>query len=222
MMLRAVDILLLTAALTLMGVGCYWGLWLAPAETYMGDVYRIIYVHVPSAWAAMLAFTVSFAASVVYLYATREKADAIAEASAEVGLVFCLLLLTSGAIWGRPTWGVWWTWDPRLTTAAIMFFAYAGYLALRSFVEEPEKRATWSAVIGIIIYVDIPIVWFSVKWWKSLHQVQSDTGSMSWAIAGPLLICVAGFGLAYLFFLRQRYLLARCRQALEASEPPER
>src|SRR5688572_28777698 len=97
----------------------------------MGDVYRIIYVHVPAAWVALLACTVSFGACVVYLFRSSTVADAVAEASAQVGVVFAALLLVSGSIWGRPTWGVWWTWDPRLTTAAIMFFAYCGYLALR-------------------------------------------------------------------------------------------
>src|SRR5262249_15410004 len=133
-----------------------------------------MYAHVPSVWMALLAVTLNFGCSVVYLFRNSPKADALAEAAAEVGVLFGAVGVTLGSIWGRPTWGVWWTWDPRLTSAAIMLVSYAGYLALRRFVEDPERRATWSAVAAIIAFVDIPIVWFSVKWWRSLHQVQSS------------------------------------------------
>src|SRR5687768_7273793 len=111
--------------LGLLAWGTYVGLVQAPPDRMMGDVYRIMFVHVPSAWMALVAFTVTFAASVVYLLKSSPMADAIAEASAEVGVLFNVLLLMTGSIWGRPTWGVWWTWDPRLTTAAIMLFAFS-------------------------------------------------------------------------------------------------
>src|SRR6185312_10268231 len=103
--------------------------------------------------------------SLAYLVRRRPTMDYLAHAGVEVGVVFNTTGLITGSIWGRPTWGVWWSWDPRLTTAAIMFFAFAGYVTLRRFVEEPERRATWAAVVAIIIFADIPIVWFSVKWW---------------------------------------------------------
>jgi heme exporter protein C len=104
-------------------------------------------------------------------------ADALAEASAEVGLYLGAVGTALGAIWAKPTWGVYWDWDPRLTTAAIMIVIYAGYLALRKFIEDPDKRATWSAVLGIFAAVDLPVLWFSVKWWNSLHQQQSTSGT---------------------------------------------
>ncbi|MEZ4271992.1 MAG: cytochrome c biogenesis protein CcsA [Myxococcota bacterium] len=135
------------------------------------------------------------------------------------------MLLITGAIWAKPTWGVWWSWDPRLTTAAIMFFAYAGYIAMRHFVEEPELRATWSAVVGIMIYVVIPIVWFSVKWWNSLHQLQSSPSTVGTQSDGPnymvqaLRLNAFAFLGFYLWFLRLRYGIARARMALELTEP---
>src|SRR4051812_32734022 len=161
-------------ALILLGIGHFVGLAVAPPDREMGDVQRIMYAHVPSVWNALLALTTNFVCSVLYLFRPSWKTDSLAEASAEVGLLFGSVGVLLGAIWGRPTWGVYWTWDPRLTTAAILLVAYMGYLALRRFVEDPEKRATWSAVVGIIAAVDLPIIWFSVKWWRSLHQVQSS------------------------------------------------
>jgi len=220
--LGKIDIGLLVVAVALVGIGSFVGLAVAPAEEHMGDVYRIIYVHVPSAWVAMVAFLVNFGASLYYLFKTSPRADALAEASAEIGVVFCALLLVTGSIWGKPTWGVWWTWDPRLTSAAIMFFAYSGYLALRHFVDMPEKRATWASVVAIIIAVDVPIVWFSVKWWNSLHQQQSvsASGSTDRTILYTWMFNAVAFLVAYAFLVRQRYFLARQQQDLEAAEPP--
>jgi len=220
-MRRVLDYALPALALGLLAVGAYVGLVLAPPEASMGDVYRIMYVHVPTAWWGMIAYTVTLVGSLVYLFKASWAADAIAEASAEVGVVFNGMLLVTGSIWGRPTWGVWWTWDPRLTTAAIMFFAFVGYLALRRFVDAPEKRATWSAVVGIIVYVDIPIVWFSVRWWNSLHQLQSSTKTIPDAMMRlALLLNALALLFFYLWFLRVRYDIARKRQRVELMEPP--
>jgi heme exporter protein C len=208
-------------ALATLAFGVYEGLVAAPADRMMGDVYRIMFVHVPSAWMSLVAYTVNFGASLYYLFKNSPEADALAEASAEVGVVFNTLLLITGSIWGRPTWGVWWSWDPRLTTAAIMLFAFSGYVALRRFVEEPERRATWAAVVAIIIFADIPIVWFSVKWWNSLHQLQSSPST----VAGPMVLALRVNAFAFLFiymwFVHMRYTLARLRQRVELSEPPE-
>lgn len=215
-----IDKTFLALGVALLGVGGYYGLAIAPKEAFMGDVYRILYVHVPAAWMALLAATVNFGASLWYLFRSSHKADALAEASAELAVVFGALLIGSGALWAKPTWGVWWSWDPRLTTVAILFFAYAGYMALRQFVDVPEKRATWAAVLGIIIFVDIPLVWFSVKWWNSLHQVQSSPKTMAPGMVVALRINAFAFLAMLIFFLRQRYRLARARGALEESEPP--
>lgn len=220
-MRRVLDFGLPVVAFGLLIIGGIIGLAIAPPERDMGDVYRIIYVHVPAAWVALIAYTTTLVASLVYLFKSTWAADAIAEASAEVGVVLNGMLLITGSIWGRPTWGVWWTWDPRLTTAAIMFFAFVGYLALRRFVDAPEKRATWAAVVAIIVYVDIPIVWFSVRWWNSLHQLQSSPNT----IPDPMMkLALRLNALAllffYLWFTRLRYDVARKRQRIELMEPP--
>jgi len=212
--------LLLAIVIALFCAGGYMGLVVAPPEAFMGDVYRIIYVHVPSALCCLLAYTVCFVACMAYLLRSSPKADAIAESAAEVGVVLNVLLLMSGSLWGRPTWGIWWTWDPRLTTAAIMLFAYGAYTALRHFVDDSDKRAAWAAVTGIVIYADIPIVYFSVKWWNTLHQMQSSPSTVDPAMVAALRINLLAFVCVLLWFLRQRYCIARMRQVAEQSEPP--
>lgn len=217
---RVIDVFLGTTALILLVLGGYLGLFVAPTEREMGEVYRIIYVHVPAAWTALVAFTVTLVSSVWYLFSSKWRADTIAEASAEVGVFFSVLVLITGSIWGKPTWGVYWSWDPRLTTAAIMTFAFAGYLALRQFVDQPEKRATWSAVTAILIYIDIPLVWYSVKWWNSLHQLQSSPQTVSAEMVSPLRVSAFAFLFVFLFFTRIRYAIGKRRLILEIGETP--
>jgi heme exporter protein C len=214
----------LRLALGLLGVvtlayGAWLGLYKAPPEREMGDVYRIIYVHVPAVWMALLCVTINLVACVSYLLKASWKTDALAEASAEVGLMFGAFGIVLGAIWGRPTWGTYWTWDPRLTSAAVMLVAYTGYLGLRKFVEDPEKRAVWSAVVGIIAYVDIPIIWFSVKWWRSLHQVQSSPRTVDDPMTFALRVNAFAFLFLMLFFLWHRYRIARAERAAEVALP---
>ncbi len=144
----------------------------------------------------------------------------MAEASAEVGLFFGAVGLVLGSIWGKPTWGVYWSWDPRLTSEAILLVAYAGYLALRRFVDDAERRAVWSAVVGIIIAVDIPIIWFSVRWWRSLHQMQSSPSTVDPDMARALRWNAFAFLFLWLVFLVTRYLIARARTAREVAPPP--
>ena len=146
-----------------------------------------------------------------YLFKPSWKTDALAEASAEVGLLFGAVGVLLGSIWGKPTWGVYWTGIPRLTTAAIMLVAYMGYLALRRFVEDPEKRAVWSAVVGIIASVDLPIVWFSVKWWRSLHQVQSTPKTVDPDMVLPLRLNAFAFLALVTLFILHRYRIAMAR-----------
>jgi len=129
--------------------GSTWGLFFAPREAYMGDVQRIMYVHVPTAWNAMLALTFAFACALFFLLRGGWQWDARLETAIEVGVVLSTLLCLQGAIWAKPTWGVWWDWDPRLTTVAVLLFAFGGILALRQFVDDPVKRAVWSAA-GLI------------------------------------------------------------------------
>ena len=199
--------------------GSYWGLVWAPKETYMGDVQRIMYVHVPTAWNAMLAFTFAFACALTYLLRGGWRWDARLEASMEIGVVLSTLLCIQGATWAKPTWGVWWDWDPRLTTTAVMVFAFLGILALRHFVDDPVKRAVWSAVAVIIAYVDVPIVYFSVKWWNTLHQDLSTPETVSRAFHWPLRI--NAFGILFLMsgLLILRSQIASLRRESELAPP---
>ena len=217
---KTIRLGLLLTGLALAAFGCYWGLFVAPPDMMMGDVQRIMYAHVPSVWIALVALTTNFVASLFYLFKNSWKLDALAEASAEVGVVIGANGVLLGAIWGRPTWGVWWTWDPRLTTAAIMLVAYAGYLALRKFVEDPERRAVWSAVVGIVAFVDLPILWFSVKWWRSIHQVQSSPDTVSKSLALPLRINAFAFLFIGSAFIWYRYRAALRTRQEEVALPP--
>jgi heme exporter protein C len=136
----------------------------------MGDLVRIMYVHVPVAIACYTAFLVTAFASAMYLWKRTEGWDALAASSAEVGVVFTALTLATGSIWGHTTWGTWWEWDPRLTSTALMFVMYLGYLALRRAVIDPASRAKQAAILGLVAFVNVPIVHYSVDWWRSLHQ----------------------------------------------------
>jgi len=202
-------------------VGSYIGLFVAPAEEFMGDVYRILYVHVPTAWNTMLVFTWAFACALSFLIKGTWKWDSRHEAAVEVGVVLAGLVCVQGSIWAKPTWGVWWDWDPRLATTAVLFFGFAGILALRKFVDDPQKRAVWSAVATIITYVDVPIVYFSVRWWNSLHQIQSSPNTVSAPFLIPLR--VNAFGVLFLWIglsmLRSRVAAMRLRSELAPPLP---
>lgn len=206
-------------ALVVLAAGWWLGLAWAPPDREMGDVQRIMYVHVPLQWVAMVAMAINFVVAVSYLMKASWKLDATAEASAEIGLVLGTAGMITGAIWGRPTWGVYWSWDPRLTSQAIMLVTYTGYLVLRRFVEDPEKRATWSAVVAIIGAINLPIVWFSVRWWRSLHQVQSTPKTVDPEMT--LALRVSAFGMLFLalWFLVQRYRQALAERQAEVALP---
>ena len=203
-------------------VGSYIGLFRAPTEAFMGDVYRIMYVHVPTAWNTMLAFTFAFFCALLFLFRGDFRWDSRHEAAVEVGVMLSGLLCMQGSLWAKPTWGVWWDWDPRLTTTAVMFFSFAGILALRRFVDDPVKRATWSAAATVVAYVDVPIVYFSVRWWNSLHQMQSSPETVS----APFLIPLRtnAFGVLFLMIglitLRARVAALRLEQELAPPLPP--
>ena len=201
--------------------GSHWGLFRAPAEAYMGEVQRIMYVHVPTAWNAMLVLTLAFACAVGFLFTNRWWFDHYLEASLEVGIVLSTLLCIQGSIWAKPTWGVWWDWDPRLTTTAVLVFAIGGILALRAFVDDPVRRAVWSAVACIVAYVDVPIVYFSVRWWNSLHQVQSTPATVSSAFHWPLRINAFGVLFLWVGLVMLRARVAALRLQAETMAPPE-
>ena len=184
-----------------------------PADATQGDVQRIMYIHVPSAWLAYLAFFVTMAAGLGYLVRRDPRLDRVAVSSAEIGVVFTGLAIATGAIWGRPTWGRWWDWDPRLTTTAVLFLVYVGYLLLRSVVADPDRRARVAAVIGLVGFLNVPIVHFSVLWWRSLHQpptvIRPGDPTIDHLLLAQLLYSVVAFTLLYLWLLGQRVALER-------------
>lgn len=218
-MRRALEIAAVVAIACIFAYAAWVGLVWAPPDREMGDVQRIMYAHVPMVQMMLLAGTINFVASVLYLFRASWKTDALAEASAELALVFGAIGTTLGSIWGRPTWGVYWAWDPRLTTVAILLVAYAGYMALRRFVDDPERRAVWAAVTAIIIAVDVPIIYFSVKWWKSLHQVQSNPRTVDPQMVHALRWNISAFFLVFIAFLVARYRIALAARMRETTVP---
>ncbi|HEX6101364.1 MAG TPA: cytochrome c biogenesis protein CcsA [Thermoanaerobaculia bacterium] len=210
---------LLALGTLLLLFGSYWGLFVAPSERYMGEVQRIMYVHVPTAWNWMLAVLFAFGCAIAYLFTANAKWDSRMEAGLEVGVLLAFLLCIQGSIWAKPTWGVWWDWDPRLTSVAVLLMASLGILALRSFVDDPSRRAVWSAVATIIASVDLPIVYFSVKWWNSLHQEQSTPQTVSSAFHLPLRVNAVAVLLLMIGFLMLRTRVAALRLERESAVP---
>ena len=195
---------------TLLLLGSYWGLAVAPAETYMGEVQRIMYVHVPTAWNWMLAILWTFFCAVAFLFTNSMKWDSRLEAGLEVGALMGFLLCCQGSTWAKPTWGVWWDWDPRLTSTAVLLVAA---------LDDPMRRAIWSAVATIIASVDLPIVYFSVKWWNSLHQQQSTPETVSKAFHFPLRVNAFAILFLIIGFMMLRTRVAALRLRQETSIP---
>jgi len=211
----------LLGGVTLAGLvaGLVMGFAIAPREATQGNVQRIMYLHVPSVWVAYLAFAVVLVASIVYLVRRAEAADRLAHASAEVGVLFTGLTIATGSIWGKPTWGTWWTWDARLTTVSILFVMYLGYLLLRGMIEDRERGARFAAVLGIVAAFNIPLVHFSVYWWRTLHQPPSlvkPGPGMPGIIVTALLVNFAAFTLLYAYFVTRRARVLRLEAEAEA------
>lgn len=203
-----------------MAAALFAALVYAPGERLQGDVQRIFYFHVPLAWTAYLAFTVVAIASAAYLVKTLPIFDAVARASAEVGLLLTTLMLISGSLWARPIWGTWWTWDARLTTTLLLWFIYVGYLMLRGSIDDERRAARYAAVIGIIGAIDMPIVHQSVVWWRSLHP-ESVVGApggpaMPATMLNALIVSLIAFTVLYLVLLLFRLRLELARADLRA------
>jgi heme exporter protein C len=203
-----IGIALAGLTLVLMVAALYAALIYAPTERLQGDVQRIFYFHLPLAWNAYLAFFVVFVASIVYLWKREGWWDALARASAEVGLLFTTLMVLTGSLWARPIWGTWWSWDARLTTTLILWFIYLGYLMVRSSVADEERAARYAAVLGIIGFVDVPIIHQSVVWWRTLHPEPVVLAPGGPAMPPSMLISLAisllAFTALYLWLTRVR------------------
>ena len=178
---------------------------ISPPDRDMGDLQKILYVHVPAAWMTMLAPLAVLFFGMRYLVSRREEHDLLASASAEVAATFAGLTLCLGMIWARPTWGVWWTWDARLTSTLVLFLILVSYLALRALIDERERRAQWSAVVGILGAINVPIVYMSVRWWRTIHQIQSSPATVDKAYVIGLRLNAFAFLFVMCFLIRRRY-----------------
>ena len=205
------------------GVMMLIDIWLifmvAPTDSVLGHVQRVFYFHVPIAIMSFLAFFVVFIASLGYLIKRTPKWDAIAHASAEVGVIFVTLALLTGIIWARPIWNTWWTWEPRLTTTMILWLIYVAYLMVRSYAPSQSKGAIYGAVVGILGFVDVPIVYYSVVWWRSVHpspvvgpfaQADALDSTMAWI----LLYSFITFIFFFAYMVTERIELRNTEEAL--------
>jgi len=211
------PLLSLTNALIVLGavlmvINVYLVFMVAPTDSVLGNVQRVFYFHVPMAILSFLAFFVVFVASILYLAKRNQKWDRLAHAAAEVGVVFVTLALLTGVIWARPVWGVWWTWEPRLTTTLILWLIYVAYLMIRAYAPNRTQGANYAAVVGIVGFVDVPIVYYSVQWWRSIHPSAvvgplAETGALEPVMQGILLFSFLTFLVLFLYLVVERMAL---------------
>ena len=203
----------------LMLIDLYLIFMVAPTDSVLGHVQRIFYFHVPIAIVSFLAFFVVFVASIGYLVSRNRKWDSVAHAAAEVGVVFVTLALITGVIWARPVWNTWWTWEPRLTTTLILWLIYVAYLMLRAYAPNRAQGAVYSAALGIIGFVDVPIVYYSVQWWQSIHPSAvvgplADTGALEPVMQGVLFFSLGVFLVLFLYLALERTALRNSEDRL--------
>ena len=217
--MKPLSLAFILFTITLLGFSTYQALFVAPTEQTMGDVQRIFYYHAPTAWVAGLCFFVNFLASIVYLWKRSLDADALALASAEVGVVFCTIVLITGPIWARPVWGIWWTWEARLTSTLVLWLIYVSYLVLRRFAAGSQTPVL-AAALAIFGFVDVPIVYMSIRWFRTQHPqpvIAGGQGSgldpMMWH---AFLWNLLAFTCVGIVFITLRYRLQKLENELEA------
>ena len=204
----------------LLGITSYFALVVAPTEATMGDVQRIFYYHVSSGWVGMVCFFVNFVASIVYLWKRSAASDALAEASAEVGVVFCGVLLLLGTLWAKPVWGIWWTWDARLTTTLVLWLIYVSYLVLRKFSAGGQTQLL-AAAFAVFGFADVPIVYMSIRWFRTQHPAPVIGGGEGSGLAPEIwhvfLFTLVAFTILGAVFVWLRYKLALQEHVLESA-----
>lgn len=216
--MKARNLFVPVLALLSMLVGLYM-IWHVPADAEQGVVQKIFYFHVPVAWVAFLAFLMVFIFSFRYLVTHDRRFDIRAQAAAELGVLFCTLVLITGPIWAKPIWGIWWTWDARLTLTLVLWLIYVAYLMLRHYVESSEKRATLSAIVGIIGFIDVPLVYFAIRWWRTQHPqpvlMGGDDSGMDPAMRATFFVCLFAFTVIFFYLYRRRVALEDMREDLD-------
>jgi len=207
------------AVLFLVGAAAYASFYVAPTERTMGLVQRIFYFHAASAWAGMTGFSICFVANLLYVWRRQEKWDALSVSSAEVGLAFITVVLITGPIWAKPAWGIYWTWDARLTSTFVLWLLYISYLLLRTLIEEPDRRALLSALFGIFSFIDVPIVFGAIRWWRTQHPAPVIMGGPGSGLE-PTMRKVFFFSVLALhslmvLLISERYRLEKLRTEIE-------
>jgi heme exporter protein C len=205
--------------LLLVGAAAYASFFIAPTERTMGLIQRIFYFHAASAWAGMTAFSICFVANLLYVWRRQPNWDSLGVSAAEVGLAFITVVLITGPIWAKPAWGIYWTWDARLTSTLVLWLLYLSYLLLRTLIEEPDRRALLSALFGIFAFLDVPIVFGAIRWWRTQHPAPVIMGGPGSGLE-PTMRAVFFFSVLALhalmvFLLAERYGLEKLRTEME-------
>jgi len=210
------NLLWAVSAVTI-GIALFLVFLVAPREATMGDMQRVFYFHVPAAWVGYLALFVSFVASLLYLRRRESRWDRLALSSAEIGLVFITEGIITGSFWAKATWGVWWTWEPRLTTSAVLWAIYASYLTLRRAMEEQGRRERVAAVYSVLGFVAVPINFMAIRWWRTVHPLVFEGGgsNLTPAMLRVLIFCIVSFTLFYLAVLSLRLGIAWAEEQVE-------
>lgn len=192
----------------------------APVEQTMGLPQKIFYFHVPLAWNAFLGFAIVFWCSFRYLATRDPKWDARAVAAAEVGVLFTTLVLITGPIWAKPAWGIWWTWDARLTLTFVLWLIYLGYLMLRRYIDSPERRSTLAAIVGIVGFIDVPLVYFAIRWWRTQHPspvlMGGEDSGLDPRMATTLWVSTAAYLLLFAVLYRRQLAVEYMRADVDA------
>ena len=217
--LLAVDALALVLVLAAVLMVFFY----APIEAVMGPVQKVFYFHVANAWLGSLAFGTAFVAGIAYLATKKSIWDLVGLSAVEIGLVFMLITIVTGSIWARPAWNTWWTWDPRLTTVTVMELAYAAYLMLRSGIEDPERRARFGAVYAIIVFISVPLMFFSIRLMRTIHPVVIGSNdpaaegafSMTSAMTTTFMFALLSYSVLYISLLWHRIRLGRLAEKVE-------
>jgi len=209
----AKNILAAALVFLLLAAAAYASFFIAPTDAKQGLIYRILFLHVSSAWTGLTAFLIGFVGNLLYVWKRQPQWDWLGVSAVEVGLAFTTVVLVTGPIWAHPVWGIWWTWDARLTSTFIMWLLYVSYLLLRTLVEEPDRRALFSALFGILAFLDVPLVFGSIRWWRTQHPQPIVMGGADSGM-DPVMFRVLMF--AWLAMLALMTLLLRQRYRLEA------
>lgn len=217
--MKTIDKLLLTLVGILMPIALYFAFLYAPTEAVMGEVQRIFYFHLASAWTGLLSFFFVFVGSALYLWNKKPKYDYFAHSAVELGILYLSIVLITGPIWAKPVWGAWWTWDPRLTSTFVLWLIFVAYLLLRTSLKDHPALRTYASVYGIIGFIDVPIVWMSIRWWRTIHpkvitQQQIALDPRMW---NAVLVCFVTMIVLYIVLVRLRMGSLQIEEQLQAA-----